>query len=167
MTQMGIEGRMYIYRQNSNQKFHTPEHLNYLIWAYSAICAACFAFFLALLSASSNTILFQSYWIKVSIFSYALSFTSSLFTLLTIVTYKEAPKTLHRVLFQSPLQFIAGFSVWISVIATFCLISYFSLAGATVGTIVLWGSMILLKSIFKHADFDEKEVEERLPKIDS
>ena len=156
---------MYIYRKNSNKKFHTPEHLNYLIWAYSAICAACFAFFLALLSASSNTVLFQSYWIKVSIFLYALSFSSSLFTLVTIVNYKEYPMTLHRVLFQSPLQFVAAFSVWFSVIATFCLISYFSLAGAILGTIVLWCSMMCLKGIFKHTDFDEQEVEERLPKI--
>ncbi|MDN3701957.1 hypothetical protein QWY96_15585 [Vibrio artabrorum] len=103
----------------------------------------------------------------MSIFSYALSLGASLFTLMTIVNYKAYPKTLYRVLFRSRLNFVAGIGVWLSIVATFCLISYFSLFGSVAGIFVLLGSMKCLKGIFAIEEFDEEEVEERLSRIES
>ncbi|MUL15875.1 hypothetical protein [Aliivibrio fischeri] len=155
---------MYVYKKNLTDKYYSSEHISYLIWVYSAICAGCFAFFFSLLSASSNIDLFNSRWISCSILLYTIALATGIFSLITLINYKPYPKTLYRVLFLSKLTIIPTVCTWSAIGATFSLIAYFSFFGAFIGLTILLLSMFTLKQIFKLAKFDEDEIEERLQK---
>ena len=137
------------------KELSSPKMFKYLLWGYSGLTAASFAYFLALFSAGES--IDTSWALNISTCFFSISLVVNLATMMVLVNLQGNSKFLYVLFHETRFGYVPFFGVWAFILAVAVLLFFYSFFSAVMALFSFWGCFKLFHGALKYIPLEAYE----------